>query len=155
MKQRMRTTHIELLRRERSSSDPSRISLHDPNHPLDHHRWYSQPCTNPTDTSRAGSHVWVGTEIEIEHESVCTFDEDSFVLGESFVEEGRTVDNVTFETFGEGLLRDLMSGNEIELRYESELHHQFSLDNPQTRTRSSPDTSRSPPQCHTQTFHTS
>jgi hypothetical protein len=92
-----------LFGRERSTPDPRRIRLDDPNNLLDNSRWDTQPRTDPSDRGGRGSDVRISPIIEVEHEGVGAFDEDAFVLLDGFVQEGRAVDDVRAEALGEFL----------------------------------------------------
>jgi hypothetical protein len=96
-------THVQLFGRERSTPNPRRIRLDDPNNLLDNSRWDTQARTDPSDRGGRRGHVRVSPVIEVEHEGVGAFDEDAFVLLDGFVQEGRAVDDVRAETFGEFL----------------------------------------------------
>lgn len=74
-------THIQLLSRERTPTNSRRISLHHTNGLPNLLRRDSQSSADSSDRGRRGGNERVGSVIEIEHESVGSFDEDSLLLG--------------------------------------------------------------------------
>lgn len=99
----MKRAYVQLLSRERSTSYPRRIGLHNPNRLPNLLRRDPQPRTHTSNSRRRRRDEWVGTEVEVEHERVGAFDEDAFVRCESLVDVGYGVDDVGAEAFCKGL----------------------------------------------------
>jgi hypothetical protein len=104
--ERIGQTHVELLGRERTSSNASSISL-DHTHDLSNRLGgQSQPGANSSNAGRGGSDKGVSSEIEVEHQGVGAFDEDALLGEKGLVEEGWAVDDVGLETRGELLVAE-------------------------------------------------
>lgn len=96
-------THVELLGGERSSTNSGSVSLDDTDDGLDHHRGNTQTGANTADRGSTRRDVGVGSVIDIEHERIRTFDEDSLVLLNLLVQEGGSIDNEGLQSFRDGL----------------------------------------------------
>lgn len=99
-------THVELLRRERSSTDTSSVSLDDTDDLSNSLGRESESSANSSNAGRGRSDEGVSTKVEVEHQGVGAFDEDALLGEEGFVEEGRAVDDVGLETSGELLVAE-------------------------------------------------
>jgi len=111
-----KATHVELFRRERSTSNSGSVSLDHSNDLFDDSRWDSQSSTNTSDRSGRRGDEGVSPVVDIQHERVGTLDENPLVLRDRLVEEHRSIDNVRSESFGEGqVLLDLSLGVVLEM----------------------------------------
>lgn len=97
-------THVELLSRERTRSNPRRIRLDNPNHLSNRPGWQAESRANSSDSGRRTRDEGVRSKIEVEHESVRAFDEDALLLEQSAVEEGGAVDDEGLEASRELLV---------------------------------------------------
>jgi hypothetical protein len=77
----MRVTHIELLSWERPASDTGGVSLDNPDDLSNPTRRDTEAGTYSAYGCGATRHVRICAVVDVEHQRVCTFDEDVFVAG--------------------------------------------------------------------------
>lgn len=92
-------TYVELLSRERSSTDSGGVRLDHTDNGLDHHRGNTQTGADTADRGSTRRDVGVGSVIDVKHERVGTFDKDSLVLLNLLVQEGRSIDDERLQSF--------------------------------------------------------
>jgi hypothetical protein len=110
------STHVELLRGERSTSDSRGVRLDDTNNLLDDGRWDSQSSTYTSDRSRRRSDERISPVIDIQHERIGTLNENPLVLRDRLVEEHWSIDDVRSKSLGKSqVLFDLGLGIVLEV----------------------------------------
>lgn len=94
---------VELLRGERSTTDSGGVGLDDTNDLLDGEGRDTQTGNDTTDRGSRRGDVGVRSVVNVEHERVGTFHEDSLARSEGLVHEGRAIDNVGSKSLSKGL----------------------------------------------------
>lgn len=87
-------THIELLSGERPSADTCSVGLDDADGLSNELGRDPKPSANTSDGRGRGSHEWICPEIDIQHQSICAFDKDSFARGDSLVHIDNAIDHI-------------------------------------------------------------
>ena len=92
------TNLVELLRGERSGANTGSVGFYNTNDGADAGRVQCETLDSTTETCRRRGHVRVGTVVEIEEESVGTFDQSVRVVLVA-LQEGELVNDVGFQEF--------------------------------------------------------
>jgi hypothetical protein len=108
IKQRLRQTNIELLSREWPPTHTRRVCLNDADRSVYKFRGNSETGTNTSDSGRGGCYKRVSAEVDIKHQCVRAFDENSFPLADGFVHENDAVNHVRPQSLRKSLHREII-----------------------------------------------
>ncbi|KAH3665917.1 hypothetical protein OGAPHI_004106 [Ogataea philodendri] len=98
------TVLVELLGRERSFTHPGCVSFHHTINVSDALRRNTKTSQNSTDTGVGRGDVWVSTEVDVQHQSVGTLNQNLLLFLESLVHELDRVHNKWLDLFSELLV---------------------------------------------------
>lgn len=117
---------IELFSRERTASDTGSVCLDDTDSLANHLGWNAETSANTANGCRRGGDVGEGSKVDIEHECIGTFDQDTFAVGDSFMDVRNRVDDIGLETFSENLA--YAEGEQLSRRTAEGMMYLVSLD---------------------------
>lgn len=86
--------YVQLLGRERTTSNTSSICLDDTNGLPNHLGRDSETGADTTDSSRRRGDVWESSKVEVKHERIGTLDQDTFAVRDGFVDVRYRVDHI-------------------------------------------------------------